>query len=75
MAADVAISKCIDICDKAVIAFDSVIKDVKVVESLQQAYISAIIYPGGALIEQELVDRCNENGIALLTANITHYKN
>lgn len=75
VAADVAISKCIDICDKAVIAFDSVIKDVKVVESLQQAYISAIIYPGGALIEQELVDRCNENGIALLTANITHYKN
>ena len=74
-AAGVAISKCSDICDKAVIAFDNVIKDIKVVESLQQAGISAIIYPGGALIEQELIDKCNENEIVLMTANITHYKN
>jgi len=74
-AADVAISKCSDICDKAVIAFDSVIKDVKAVELLEQAGIAAIIYPGGAAIEQELVDKCNESSIALLTANITHYKN
>lgn len=75
VAADVAISKCSEICDKAVIAFDSVIKDTKVIDILKQSGISAIIYPGGALIEQELVDKCNENEIALLTANITHYKN
>lgn len=75
VAADVALAKCSDICDKAVIAFDSVIKDVKVVEALQQVGVSAVIYPGGALIEQELIDKCNESGIALLTANITHYKN
>ena len=74
-AALVAISKCQDICEKAVVAFDTVICDVKVVDALSQAGISAIIYPGGTQGEQALIDKCNECGISLLTANITHYKN
>ena len=73
--AKVAIDKCADICDKAVAAIDSMISDVKVIETLNDVGISAIIYPGGTPIEQELIDKCNECEIALLIANITHYKN
>lgn len=74
-AAKVAISKCSDICDKAVVAFDSVIRDIRVVDVLSENGICAIIYPGGTPIEQELINKCNECNISLLTANITHYKN
>lgn len=74
-AARTAVDKCVGICDKAVAAFDSIIGDVKVIETLYEAGISAVIYPGGTPIEQELIDKCNECEIALLIANITHYKN
>jgi len=74
-AADIAIGKCSIICERAVAAFDTIINDIKVIDALSEAGISSIIYPGGTPIEQELIDKCNECEISLLTANITHYKN
>ena len=44
------------------------------VEIAHNAGIDAVIQPGGSIRDQETVDYCNKNGIAMVTTGIRHFK-
>lgn len=58
----------------AVIASDAFFPFGDVVESAAKAGISAIIQPGGSVRDQESVDECNKNGIAMIFTGMRHFK-
>jgi AICAR transformylase/IMP cyclohydrolase PurH (only IMP cyclohydrolase domain in Aful) len=36
--------------------------------------IKAVIQPGGSIRDQEVIDACNEHGIAMIFTNMRHFK-
>lgn len=44
------------------------------VESAAKAGITAIIQPGGSIRDNEVIDACNENNIAMLFTGMRHFK-
>lgn len=58
----------------AVIASDAYFPFGDVVESAAKAGISAIIQPGGSIRDQESIDECNKNGIAMIFTGMRHFK-
>ena len=58
----------------AVMASDAFFPFADCVEIAHQAGIDAVIQPGGSIRDQETVDFCNKNGIAMVTTGIRHFK-
>ncbi len=44
------------------------------VEIAHQAGISAVIQPGGSIKDQDSVDYCNKNGLAMVMTGFRHFK-
>lgn len=58
----------------AVMASDAFFPFADCVEIAHQAGIDAVIQPGGSIRDQETIDYCNNNGIAMVTTGIRHFK-
>ncbi len=58
----------------AVMASDAFFPFADCVEIAHKAGITAVIQPGGSVRDQDTVDYCNENGIAMVVTGIRHFK-
>ena len=58
----------------AVMSSDAFFPFADCVEIAHNAGINAVIQPGGSIRDQETVDYCNANGIAMVTTGIRHFK-
>ena len=64
-------------CDnskEAVLATDSIIQSEDLIYSAVQARIGLIIQPGGSAKDSQLINLCNQYGIAMITTGIRNYK-
>lgn len=59
---------------EAVMASDAFFPFADSVEIAKEAGITAIIQPGGSIRDQESIDYCNENGLAMIFTGIRHFK-
>lgn len=58
----------------AVLASDAFFPFSDCVEAAHEAGITAIIQPGGAMRDQESIDKCNEYGITMIFTGMRHFK-
>ncbi len=58
----------------AVMASDAFFPFADCVEIAHNAGIDAVIQPGGSIRDNESVDYCNANGIAMVTTGFRHFK-
>ncbi len=58
----------------AVMASDAFFPFADCVEIAHKAGITAVIQPGGSVRDQDTVDYCNENGVAMVVTGIRHFK-
>lgn len=58
----------------AVMASDAFFPFADCVEIAHKAGIDAVIQPGGSIRDQETIDYCNNNGVAMVTTGIRHFK-
>ncbi|MDE6536036.1 MAG: bifunctional phosphoribosylaminoimidazolecarboxamide formyltransferase/IMP cyclohydrolase [Muribaculaceae bacterium] len=58
----------------AVMASDAFFPFADCVEIAHQAGVNAVIQPGGSIRDQETIDYCNANGIAMAMTGIRHFK-
>lgn len=58
----------------AVMASDAFFPFADCVQIAHEAGISAVIQPGGSIRDQETIDYCNANGIAMAMTGIRHFK-
>ena len=58
----------------AVMASDAFFPFPDCVEIASKAGVTAVIQPGGSIKDNLSVDYCNENGIAMVTTGIRHFK-
>jgi phosphoribosylaminoimidazolecarboxamide formyltransferase/IMP cyclohydrolase len=58
----------------AVMASDAFFPFPDCVELAKNAGISAVVQPGGSIKDQESIDYCNANGLAMVTTGIRHFK-
>lgn len=58
----------------AVMASDAFFPFADCVEIAHNAGIDAVIHPGGSIRDQESVDYCNQNGMAMVTTGVRHFK-
>ena len=58
----------------AVLASDAFFPFNDVVQEAAKAGITAIIQPGGSLRDQDSIDECNKNGIAMVFTGMRHFK-
>jgi phosphoribosylaminoimidazolecarboxamide formyltransferase/IMP cyclohydrolase len=58
----------------AVLASDAFFPFADSVEIAHKAGITAIVQPGGSVRDQESVDYCNNNGLAMVITGIRHFK-
>ncbi len=58
----------------AVMASDAFFPFPDCVQIAGEAGITAIIHPGGSIRDQESIDWCNDNGIAMVTTGFRHFK-
>ncbi len=61
-------------CEGAVMASDAFFPFKDTVEIAAQYGIKAIIQPGGSIRDQESIDECNKNGIAMVFTGTRHFK-
>jgi phosphoribosylaminoimidazolecarboxamide formyltransferase/IMP cyclohydrolase len=60
--------------DGAVMASDAFFPFPDCVEIADKAGIKAVVQPGGSIKDQESIDYCNANGLAMVTTGIRHFK-
>jgi len=58
----------------AVMASDAFFPFPDCVEIAHEAGITAVIQPGGSIRDQESIDYCNRNGLAMVTTGVRHFK-
>ena len=58
----------------AVMASDAFFPFADCVEIAHEAGITAVIQPGGSIRDAESVDYCNQNGVAMVTTGVRHFK-
>ncbi|MDE5972279.1 MAG: bifunctional phosphoribosylaminoimidazolecarboxamide formyltransferase/IMP cyclohydrolase [Muribaculaceae bacterium] len=58
----------------AVMASDAFFPFADCVEIAHSAGVDAVIQPGGSIRDQETIDFCNANGVAMATTGIRHFK-
>ncbi|MGI5921920.1 MAG: bifunctional phosphoribosylaminoimidazolecarboxamide formyltransferase/IMP cyclohydrolase [Syntrophomonadaceae bacterium] len=61
-------------CKGAVLASDAFFPFKDTVELAAKNGITAIIQPGGSIRDQESIDECNKNGIAMVFTGMRHFK-
>ncbi|KUG03672.1 imp cyclohydrolase / phosphoribosylaminoimidazolecarboxamide formyltransferase [hydrocarbon metagenome] len=61
-------------CQGAVMASDAYLPFKDTVETAARYGIKAIIQPGGSIRDQESIDECNRQGIAMVFTDIRHFK-
>ena len=62
------------ITKNAVLASDAFFPFADCVEEAYKAGITAIIQPGGAMRDQDSIDKCNEYGISMIFTKMRHFK-
>ncbi|HKK68375.1 MAG TPA: hypothetical protein VJ946_09185, partial [Bacteroidales bacterium] len=60
--------------DGAVMASDAFFPFKDSVEIANNAGVTAVIQPGGSIRDQESIDFCNENNMAMVFTGIRHFK-
>jgi phosphoribosylaminoimidazolecarboxamide formyltransferase/IMP cyclohydrolase len=60
--------------DGAVMASDAFFPFADCVEIAHKAGVTAVVEPGGSVRDQETIDYCSANGMALLFTGIRHFK-
>ena len=73
-AVEIAIKKAGENVKGAVCASDAFFPFRDSVDLLASAGVTAVIHPGGSMRDQESVDACNENNMAMITTGIRHFK-
>jgi len=73
-AAQAALSRAEDGAKGAVLASDALIPFSDVAEACAVAGITAIIQPGGAKNDQDSIDLCNKNNIAMVFTGVRHFR-
>ena len=58
----------------AVMASDAFFPFPDCVEIAAQAGITAVVQPGGSVRDQNSIDACNKNGLAMVTTGVRHFK-
>jgi phosphoribosylaminoimidazolecarboxamide formyltransferase/IMP cyclohydrolase len=58
----------------AVLASDAFFPFADSVEIAHKAGITSIVQPGGSVRDQDSVDYCNKNGIAMVFTGVRHFK-
>jgi phosphoribosylaminoimidazolecarboxamide formyltransferase/IMP cyclohydrolase len=58
----------------AVMASDAFFPFPDCVEIADQAGIKAVIQPGGSIRDQDSIDYCDANGMAMVTTGVRHFK-
>ncbi|QRX63496.1 bifunctional phosphoribosylaminoimidazolecarboxamide formyltransferase/IMP cyclohydrolase [Dysgonomonadaceae bacterium zrk40] len=58
----------------AVMASDAFFPFADSVQIAHEAGITAVIQPGGSIRDAESVDYCNQNGVAMVTTGVRHFK-
>ena len=58
----------------AVMASDAFFPFPDCVQLAKEAGITAVIQPGGSIKDQESIDYCNNNGVAMVITGIRHFK-
>ncbi|HWP96727.1 MAG TPA: bifunctional phosphoribosylaminoimidazolecarboxamide formyltransferase/IMP cyclohydrolase [Syntrophomonadaceae bacterium] len=61
-------------CQGAVLASDAYLPFADTAELAASHGIKAIIQPGGSIHDQESIDACNRNGIAMVFTGVRHFK-
>ena len=62
------------IMDGAVLASDAFFPFSDCVEIATEAGIKTIVQPGGSVRDQESIDACNKNGLAMVFTGYRHFK-
>lgn len=73
-AAEIAFKQAGDKAKGAVLASDAFFPFRDSVDEATKHDIKAIIQPGGSIRDQESIDACNENGIAMVFTGMRHFK-
>ena len=73
-AANIAIEQADEKAKGAVMASDAFFPMPDTVEAAAKAGVTAIIQPGGSKRDQDSIDVCNTNGIAMVYTNMRHFK-
>ncbi len=73
-AVDTALKKAGDRTQGAILASDAFFPFRDSIDRLKGAGIRAVIQPGGSMRDQEVIDACNELGIAMVFTNIRCFK-
>lgn len=73
-AANIAIKQAGERANGAVLASDAFFPMPDTVEAAAKAGITAIIQPGGSKRDQDSIDVCNKNGIAMVFTKMRHFK-
>ena len=73
-AAEIAFKQAGDKAKGAVLASDAFFPFRDSVDEAAKHDIAAIIQPGGSIRDQESIDACNENGIAMVFTGMRHFK-
>jgi phosphoribosylaminoimidazolecarboxamide formyltransferase/IMP cyclohydrolase len=60
--------------DGAVMASDAFFPFADSVTAAHEAGISAVVQPGGSVRDQESIDYCNKNSVAMVFTGIRHFK-
>jgi phosphoribosylaminoimidazolecarboxamide formyltransferase/IMP cyclohydrolase len=60
--------------DGAVMASDAFFPFADSVTTAHEAGVSAVIQPGGSVRDQESIDYCNKNGVAMVFTGVRHFK-
>ena len=58
----------------AVMASDAFFPFADCVEIAHNAGITAVIQPGGSIRDNDSIEYCNKNGVAMVTTGIRHFK-
>ena len=70
----IAAERAIELGDNVVMASDGFFPMPDTVEFAHAQGITAIIQPGGSKRDNESIDFCNENGIAMVFTGMRHFK-
>lgn len=72
--ANIAFAQAGEKCKGAVLASDAFFPFRDSIDAAHEAGITAIIQPGGSVRDQEVIDACNEFGIAMVFTGIRHFR-
>jgi phosphoribosylaminoimidazolecarboxamide formyltransferase/IMP cyclohydrolase len=73
-AVEIAVKKAREELDGAVLASDAFFPFRDGVDAAAEAGVRAIIQPGGSKRDQEVIDACNEHGIAMIMTGNRHFR-